>query len=138
MASVWVKTSAMEVHRLELDVRGVVLVQPRLVLGCLSRVSVIEDARIWLLLECHRTLHALDDFLSPVTMMNIKIYNRDLFDLLSVHIFQVCRCDGHVVDVAESVGLLLVANVLLKGLSKDSCVVAGGSDSTKGIVYFSV
>lgn len=138
MPGIWIKTSAMEVHRLKLDVCGIILVEPWFVLSRLSRIIVIQDTCVRLLPESQWTLHALNNFLSAVSMMNIKVNDCNFLYLLSVNVLKICRCDSHVVNVAESIRLLLVTNVLLECLTKDSGVMPWRSDRTECIVYLSV
>lgn len=76
-----------------------------------------------LLTEHFRSLHALNDLLRTVSMMHIKVYYGNPLDLVTVSVLEVRSCHSDVVNVAEAVGLLLIALVVFESLTEDAGVV---------------
>ena len=132
-ASSWVEALAVQVYRSEVHVFAVFLIEPRPILRRLARVIIVEDGRTGLLSEHLRPLHALYDFLGTVAVVHIEVNDGDAFDLVAIGIFEVRCRHSDVVDVAEAVGLLLVALVVLERLAEDTSVMSGRPHGAEGI-----
>ena len=96
----------MKVDRLKEHVFAIVLIEPWPILCCLSWIRVIKNACAAFFLEHHRTLHALDDLLSTITMMNIEVYNCNPFYFIPMLVQEISCSNCYVVYVAKAIGLL--------------------------------
>ena len=67
-------------------------------------------------------------------MVYIEVHDGDSLDLRSVGAHQVRGCNSHIVDVAESVCLLLIALVVTEGLAENASMVTWRSDRAERIL----
>ena len=123
-------------NTLEKHIVFVIVIQPRLVDCCWTRVVVIQNRWVWLLPEDAFALHALDDLLSAVSMMNIKIDDRNFSYFVSVCALQVCSSNCDVIDVAKAVCVFLVTHIIFECGTKHTSMMPGWSNCTKSILIF--
>ena len=69
-------------------------------------------------------------------MVHVKVNYCHFFNLLSVCVFEVTSSHCSIVDVAKSIGLLLIALIVFEGLAKYTSVVTRWSYSTECIPNF--
>ena len=122
-------------YRLKENIRTILFIKPWLKQGWLSRIIVPQYRAARLFFEYSWFLHALNDLLSSISVMNIKINDSNSFYLISVSAFQVCSSKSNIIDVAKSICLLLITLIIFECFSKNSCVVARGSYSAESISH---
>lgn len=133
--SVWVESFSMQMYRLKQYILTILFIKPGLEQCWLTRIIIPKHRTIWLFFEYNRFLHALNDLLSSISMMHIKINNCNSFYLISVSAFQICCSQSNIINVAKSICLLLIALIIFESLSKYSRVMARGPYSTKSISH---
>ena len=89
--------------------------------------AVVGDSE---LLRLHQ---GLNDLLRAVSMVNIKVDNSDLFDLLAILAQCVACCKGDIINEAESVRACFTLVLRMVCLAKYACVVAWRTRRTEGI-----
>lgn len=62
----------------------IIIVKPRFVKFTWFRIAISQHTGILVFLESHFFLHALNDFLSSIPMMNIEVNNCNLLNFFSV------------------------------------------------------
>ena len=123
----------MEVDGLKEHVFAIVLVEPWFIQCCLSWIRVIKNACIGLFLEHHRTLHALEDLLSTITMMDIEVYDCNPFYFIPMPAQEVSCSNCYVVNIAKAIGLLLITCIILKCLAEHPSMMPRWPYRTEGI-----
>jgi hypothetical protein len=111
----------------------IINIKPRSVLSGLPWIIIKKDRATILLSKFLRLLHAFNDLLSSITMVDIKVNNSYLFYLLSISAHNIRGSDCNIVDVAKAIGLFLVALVVFESFSEDAGVMAWRSNSAEGV-----
>ena len=104
----------MQVHTLEENVVLVIVVEPWLVHSGRPWIVVVQYGCISLFSEDTLSLHALDDLLGAIAVMDVEVNDGNFVDLVSVCALEVSSGDSHVVDIAEPVRVFLVAYVVFE------------------------
>jgi len=129
-----VEIVTVEMHALELYIFTVLIVKPRLEHRASARIVVVEDTHSRWFSELNLLLHTFDDLLGTIAMVYIKIDYRHALNFLAVDVAQICRSNGDIVNIAEAVGLLLIAFIFLEGLSKYAGMMTWGTNCAKSIL----
>ena len=132
-SSIGKESISMQMDRLELNVLGIVIVQPGPELCCWPWIAIVQDACVCVFFEHHWGLHALDYFLSSVTVVDVEVDNGNTFDLVSIFIHEVGSSNSDIIDVTKSIGLALVTNIVFKCRSKDPSMMSRRPNGAKCI-----
>jgi len=127
---------AMEVNRLKKYVFTIILVEPWLVLCCRSWIRVVKNAGIRLFLEHHWSLHAFNDLLSTITVVDIEVYDGNSFYFVPVPAHEVSCSNCYVVYIAKTICLFLIAHIVFKCLTEHPSMMPRWPYRAKSICIF--